>query len=446
MTTRLVEALDDLYSASIHIDESRKYIANWVPSLDRLKGVVDHLGRSGMELQIQSNDYLEDWKRYTKDKSVALTKSSIRYLCWDPSVSLTQTFFEFIQPESVLSRKCLVGLLRSCHQKWSNEVARSSIVSWLSQKIVMYDGQNALIEKWKKNRDMVLDPEAHEYMAKWMISEFVLPEQCAREWFLDQNSEFLQMTAECAVERIVSKSSCVGEVREYLFKLMQYTWSRDRFIRCISKVICLSFFQTEEDARVRLKNFILANEWLKDPRLPANNHLWSGVSAEAKSLFISWLSALDISFFFEHVLPKGKDPHGRKEFWLNYAKSLVASRPILSGDDRNRLKPYQSNGKVEMSHCGEMSGGYFDSATSAFILDFGNIVAVEFSKTGNALYFYDRRDLLKSLGCSDYWSLRTFTLNTLKNKSKAISRVVHRDGWRSEANTILAGLGIRPKC
>ena len=44
---------------------------------------------------------------------------------------------------------------------------------------------------------------------------------------------------------------------------------------------------------------------------------WLGIQV-ARQRLLQWLSRADIHFFFEHVLPKGTDPHGRKTFWLKY--------------------------------------------------------------------------------------------------------------------------------
>jgi len=67
-----------------------------------------------------------------------------------------------------------------------------------------------------------------------------------------------------------------------------------------------------------LRNFIVDDQRLLDPRLPANGPNWAGISDSARDIVIQWLSAEDIQLFFDHVLPHRDDPHGRKPFWLKY--------------------------------------------------------------------------------------------------------------------------------
>ena len=87
----------------------------------------------------------------------------------------------------------------------------------------------------------------------------------------------------------------------------------------------------------RLIKVVLSDTRLGDPRLPRNTKNWLRIQ-EARQRFLQWLSRADINFFFEHVLPRGKDPHGRKAFWLRYVPRVLMSRPLLNRDDEARLR------------------------------------------------------------------------------------------------------------
>jgi hypothetical protein len=159
-----------------------------------------------------------------------------------------------------------------------------------------------------------------------------------------------------------------------------------------------------------------------------------------------WLSAADITFFFEHLLSKEKDPHGRKAFWLRYAGCPgLVSRPLLNEVDSLRLKPVLREKEEQVNHFGELLGD-----TSALLLDFGPVLVVEFSTAGNGCFVYKRRDGVEIV--PDLWGSAPFIKTNLKRPALAVARVVHsvlrfrwqRKGWEDEMEGILARFGIRP--
>ncbi len=104
-------------------------------------------------------------------------------------------------------------------------------------------------------------------------------------------------------------------------------WQIADFKHSLGSWILSSHADQIEEVREGLKQ--LALNKFGDPRLPVNARRWFGVQSEARAKLLEWLSRADIAFFFEHVLPKGRDPHGRKDFWLKYLKQVKQSRPLL---------------------------------------------------------------------------------------------------------------------
>ncbi|MBO0801053.1 MAG: hypothetical protein J2P31_19730, partial [Blastocatellia bacterium] len=185
--------------------------------------------------------------------------------------------------------------------------------------------------------------------------------------------------------------------------------------------------------RSALIKFTLNHQKLGDPRWDATS--WAGVSEEARIRLVQWLSRADIVFFFDHVL-RGDDPHGRRKFWLQYAASLRQSRPLLRSDDEIRLSK-----EIRRSRGGNTSYGRVTGAASSFILDFGSVVAIEFSTT-SAIYFYDRETFNEIV--PNLWQRYNFLESNLKVKERARGWVAHHPDWEIEAASILARYGIRP--
>ena len=80
--------------------------------------------------------------------------------------------------------------------------------------------------------------------------------------------------------------------------------------------------------------------------------------------------------------------------------------------------------------------------TSAFLLDFGRIMVIEFSKVGNAVYVYEHRDVPDI--DDSFWSQARFSLSKLKQKKKCIEAMTHNNLWKNKMKTLLAQYGIQP--
>jgi EH_Signature domain len=101
--------------------------------------------------------------------------------------------------------------------------------------------------------------------------------------------------------------------------------------------------------------------------------------------------------------------------------------------------------------------GRIDGQTSAFLLDFGKIVVVEFSARGNACYFYKESEFRRIL--PDFWTREVLPVDRLKKKmfsmtkSRKMSSLalqiasdwdgVHRENWQADAAQLLSVHGIR---
>jgi hypothetical protein len=90
-----------------------------------------------------------------------------------------------------------------------------------------------------------------------------------------------------------------------------------------------------------------------------------------------------------------------------------------------------------------------EGLTSAFLLDFGPVLVVEFSAVGNACYLYRKRNAETIL--PDFWTSRHLGAGALKDRALCEDWIVHRKkrityarGWEEEAAQALAQFGIRP--
>ena len=157
------------------------------------------------------------------------------------------------------------------------------------------------------------------------------------------------------------------------------------FHAAIGATISHPMAASESGFQEALSKLVLSDPRLGDPRLSRNTKNWLGM-AKPHQRFLQWLSRADMNFFFEHVLPDGQDPHRRKAFWLRYVTRVKRSRPLLNHDDEARLRAIMRSQQEKMGHFGHVRG----RESSAFLLDFGEVVVIEFSQGGECLlYLYE---------------------------------------------------------
>src|SRR5262249_24936723 len=102
-----------------------------------------------------------------------------------------------------------------------------------------------------------------------------------------------------------------------------------------------------------------------------------------------------------------------------------------------RLRASMQSLQEQIGHFGHVSG----RETSAFLLDFGPVVVVEFSQVGSC-YLYDGSNVAKVI--SDFWSQEPFRVSRLKDRILAIEAIPHIGRWQIKLEQLLARYGIRP--
>jgi len=290
---------------------------------------------------------------------------------------------------------------------------------------------------------MILGPKAHDLMAGELIKCSGGLSGFCDYWGLSiESSQLFQEAAEVASVLCLEQIDRVPHYREFLFKeLMPWSgWAPNTLKNVLSRLI---LFPTRDktDLIEAIVHLVRSDPRFGDPRHPQNHNNWVGMD-EASRRLQEWLSAADITFFFETVLPKGKDPHGRKAFWLRYVGCRgLRSRPLLSNSDKWRLRDVLWKKGAQASDFGRL----LDEDTSAFILDFGPILAIEFSAVGNACYVYEKRVAAEIV--PDIWTSLPFSKTDLKRKTKIATSqpIIHdrQNRWKQEMERFLARYGIR---
>lgn len=425
--------------------------------LKKLIGVANSIGTNfDPSPKVCAEDYAAEYKEFIDKKRQDLEVFTIRQLCWDKDIATDSRFLNYIQSRNIkLDARSLRGLIYSIHQKWSKRRILQNEIIIVGGLIKDYTGVNKAINRWKQSFEVILGADAHLLVAKELSEAKPNVNDYFKELNLYSGTEFYVEAVRNAINRVVERigrrdifgSGALSPLQEnradmiYVLRelLALEQLPRESFREGVARIVLDQGIQREKELVVMGKDYILENKSLGDPRMPRNDIYWAGVDEAAKNKVIEWLSSEDIDFFFQYVLREGSDRNHRKDFWLRYVKKLRKSRCWLSQDARNELRSIEKGIQIE---------GYgsirFPDKNSVFVLDFGDISCVEFSKVG-AIYVYENERLPKPL--KDFWSSTPLLDRDFKSTKLLPSkerRITHIGGWQYRIGELLARYGIRP--
>lgn len=124
-----------------------------------------------------------------------------------------------------------------------------------------------------------------------------------------------------------------------------------------------------------------------NPWLPGAAKKWPPeVTPDAKALVSDWLKSEFIEAFFTKLAEDGSTDRRRLDFWMRYRKQMNHVQFALGNLISDSRDPDLMVLKWKMKG---LISAIKSARVNAFIMIFGDVIAVEFSATGNALYLYD---------------------------------------------------------
>ncbi|MCC6932572.1 MAG: hypothetical protein IT292_04875 [Deltaproteobacteria bacterium] len=401
---------------------------------------------AGEIIQVDRAAMQKKWQQFCSDPSdFPLSLKDYKKLCWMPEIVVLESFQkEVIEKSFPVTLPALRGLLYSYHENYDNLKAARKFSTRLAEMIELKSVANSTVRKWHASIDFIIGSSASRDFAKETLGKFNVPQVALEELSVNLTTNF---ASSCASEYAKLAAASFGKLPEswvsILFSdVLSSNLLPNQILKyVISEIILSKTAENNDFIRGLIVDFLLTNENFGDPRMDGR---WSGVSEEAKAKVVQWLSSEDIHFFFELIFRNREDKHGRKSFWLQYVKKVNRSRALISFEDRKRysvkLKELEDKGRTY----GKLTG---NSTTSAFILDFGPIVVVEFNEVGNACYFYKKEEFSKV--CSNFWA-SDISFGGLKDSKLKLDKVSHRQvvseisvGWDTKVVKLLSDYGVR---
>jgi hypothetical protein len=172
---------------------------------------------------------------------------------------------------------------------------------------------------------------------------------------------------------------------------------------------------------VALCNFAVAH-W-KNPWVNRNHARWKMVSEAARKMVADWLKLDFLKQFFELLSADGSNDTRRLDFWARYHRRIDDMYFVLGPYAMNNRSPafVELRKKMEGRLLSLSGGGSLEN--NAFIMTMGEHAFIEFGSMGHAAYVYSLASGLPF----DLSRTRTFSISDLKNKNRAINRMMHKD-------------------
>lgn len=191
----------------------------------------------------------------------------------------------------------------------------------------------------------------------------------------------------------------------------------------------------------RLKSVSL--EAWGSPQIGRHKGRWSVcVEDHVSRMVMRWFAKEDLETFFSLLRDEKETDERRLNYWLRYVDQMTYTRIVMGRNALNNSSSdfceFRTNNKGRFS---ELSGGL--SADNAFIMQIGNFVFVEFSKTGNSCYFYGNTHLPFDASVSRLHlnsDLKVYSYIDINGVAE--NRFTHSGDWEFKADLIMSKLGV----
>lgn len=453
----LTETLDRLSAATVvrfggTLDEPvdvRTLLSPFAEVVERIRGRLERPDREIPQASLAAAR--EAWSIRGPDLA-ELGDRNVRILCADDLTATTPEFVGALAESGVLDRKrrWLGALIGSYFHAWRRIEEPEHLEHLLRTSVGRASMHSSRFQNIKKNAGALFSPDAArrmgEHVARNRTSVDAVLQLVGASRTGGLGREVAGEALKAGVDRFVHDCATAGDAQvctafEYVNKelLSNPQVSRDALAVAVDRLVLWTRTGELDTYRQALEHAIISHPRLGDPRLLANRSNWDAC-APARDAVIRWMSRRDLAFFFDFVMDQTDDPHGRKKFWSRYIDQVVDCTVALAPNDAYRL---QVQVRERISHA-SVTGS---TDVSAFLMRFPgtDLIVVEFSRPGNALYIHDGRRFLERV--PNGIRAMSFDLrDDLKGSSMEETFVHHHvPPWTSEVADYLRRYGIRPR-
>lgn len=272
------------------------------------------------------------------------------------------------------------------------------------------------------HRHLFTDAPCIPYVAEMLKGDRSQVDRVCEHLGIAKTSWFLR---ELVLAQVVGATKLEDAPFQELMPRLLELLAANEFLRDRGLVLILDRYSKIRGSHLNQTLRDAAVSWWGNPWLPSNESRWGGVREEARAMVADWLKLEFIETFFTKLAEDGLGDPRRMDFWKRYVKAINHIEFALGSTARNSRERDMVVLRKKMT--GLVRELDASGTNNAFIMRMGNLVAVEFSGMGNALYGYDARKHVP-FDTNLPLTLPTTGANSLKQRSQSILWMQHQDG------------------
>ena len=193
-----------------------------------------------------------------------------------------------------------------------------------------------------------------------------------------------------------------------------------------------------------LREFVVHKDVWRNPKLKASGMApaWNRVSDAVWRMVMAWVTERALKDFFDILATRNSSDAGRLAFWSKYLQQITWTRLVFGSETMALQHSNKAVKELIARERGDYAELLANKNSDAFMMQFGNFLAVEFSVTSNAAYVYDVKKLRFDRNAKHY----NGGTDDLKYgfPTREGLRILHPPGWQDIAAQDLETLGIYP--
>lgn len=354
-------------------------------------------------------------------------------LWWLTWYGLLGSYFEFRMESATEAErtgwKTLRALLQKTWPKIDRQFAQGPVPDWA--KVLRVEPQ------------LLTEKAADNYGFAYLEGDQEGLEHLKRDLGIPAHSWFYHLLILAAVR---AATTCPdGTFKKHLPQLMSLIDRQPAFRDEAIELILSRYFKcSDRSVHPQLRDYVVRKDVWRNPKLKSVGlaTAWNRVPDAVWKMVLGWVNEGNLRDFFDILAAKNKANQDRLAFWSQYLEQISWTRLVFGNAT---LQLAQKNPSVRQLIAREEGAYALLTGTKdvdAFMMQIGDFIAVEFTKTGHAAYVYAVNALPFDQFSRDY----TGGTDDLRAGFKSLPavRITHHAGWEDSARSDLARLGIHP--
>jgi hypothetical protein len=218
--------------------------------------------------------------------------------------------------------------------------------------------------------------------------------------------------------------------------------------KAIAEILNRYFDCSSKTVHPELRDFVIHASIWKNPKLKAAGiaTAWNQVPEAVWRMVMGWVNERNLRDFFDILAARRHADHGRLKFWSRYMNQISWTRLVFGSETI-----WQKNHNTGIKALLESEEGTYailhgapDKELDAFLMQIGDYIFVEFSKTGNGAYAYRASDLAFNLHADTYAGSTSDLKCGYYSNGRGVAKIIHTPGWEVRTSFELGKLGIHP--